>query len=102
MIPNMVRVVRRNRQALMVSTALQAAMIVLSLPTHAQPAPNVRPVGGTVVGGSAAISQTTSNTQINQSSQRAAINWQSFDVGSQQRVTFAQPNASAAEPSDRT
>jgi filamentous hemagglutinin family protein len=91
----MVRVVRRNRQALMVSTALQAAMIVLSLPANAQPASNARPVGGTVVGGSAAISQTTSNTRINQSSQRAAINWQSFDVGSQQSVTFSQPNTSA-------
>ena len=29
MIPKVVRVVRRKRQALMVSTALQAAMIVL-------------------------------------------------------------------------
>ena len=36
-----------------------------------------------------------SNTQIDQSSQRAAIDWQSFDVGSQQSVTFNQPSASA-------
>ena len=33
--------------------------------------------------------------QINQSSQRAAIDWKSFDVGSQQSVTFSQPSASA-------
>ena len=32
---------------------------------------------------------------IDQSSQRAAIDWQSFDVGSQQSVTFNQPSASA-------
>ena len=89
-------VVRRSRPALMMSTALQAtAMLVLSLPADAQPAPNARPTGGAVVAGAAAISQTASNTQINQSSQRAAIDWQSFDVGSQQSVTFNQPSASA-------
>ena len=88
--------VRRNRMALMMSTALQAsAMLVLSLPVQAQPAPNARPTGGSVVAGSAAISQTTNNTQINQSSQRAAINWRSFDVGNRQSVTFNQPSASA-------
>ena len=84
--------VRRNRMAL---TLQASAMLVLSLPAQAQPAPNARPTGGSVVAGSAAISQTTSNTQINQSSQRAAINWRSFDVGNRQSVTFNQPSASA-------
>ena len=85
-----------HRSILLVTTALQtAAMLLLSLPVHAQPAPNARPLGGTVVGGSAVISQTTNNTSINQSTQRAAVNWNSFNVGSQQSVTFAQPNASA-------
>ncbi len=70
-------------------------MLVLSLPVHAQPAPSARPLGGTVVGGSAVINQTTNNTTINQSTQRAAVNWNSFNVGSQQSVTFAQPNARA-------
>ena len=89
-------VVRRKRAALMVSTALQAtAMLVLSLPADAQPAPNARPTGGVVVAGSAAIGQTANTTTINQSTQRAAVNWQSFDVGSQQRVDFRQPSASA-------
>ena len=46
-----------------------------------------------MVAGAAAISQTANNTAINQSTQRAAVNWQSFDVGSQQRVTFNQPSA---------
>ncbi len=49
-----------------------------------------------MVGGSATISRTPNNTAINQSSQRAAIDWKSFDVGSQQRVTFNQPSSSAA------
>ena len=89
-------VVRRNRPALMMSTALQASvMLVLSLPARAQPAPTARPIGGTVVAGAAAISRTTNNTQIDQTSQRAAIDWHSFDVGSQQSVTFNQPSSSA-------
>ena len=86
--------VRRNRPALM-GTALQATvMLVLSQPAGAQPAPNARPLGGTVVGGAATISRTTEHTAINQSTQRAAIDWKSFDVGSQQRVTFNQPSSS--------
>jgi filamentous hemagglutinin family protein len=85
-----------HRSILLVSTALQAtAMLLLMLPAHAQPAPNARPLGGTVVGGAASISNTTNNTAINQSTQRAAVNWNSFNVGSQQSVTFNQPNASA-------
>ena len=89
-------VVRRGRPVLMMTTALQATvMLVLSLPADAQPAPNARPTGGSVVAGAAAISQTATNTAINQSSQRAAVNWQSFNVGSRQSVTFNQPSASA-------
>jgi filamentous hemagglutinin family protein len=89
-------VVRRTRSALMVSTALQAAVVtVLALPASAQPAPNARPTGGVVVGGSAAIAQSANNTIIHQTSQRAALNWQSFNVGSQQSVTFQQPDARA-------
>ena len=86
----------RYRSDLLISTALQATVLLaLSLPAAAQPAPNARPTGGSVVGGTAAISQTGSNTRINQATQRAAINWQSFNVGSQQSVTFSQPSASA-------
>lgn len=92
----LVGVARRTRSALMVSTALQAVVVmVLGVPADAQPPPNTRPTGGVVVGGSAMIAQTANNTTINQSSQRAALNWQSFDVGSRQSVTFQQPNANA-------
>ncbi len=91
----LVGVVRHARSALLLSTALQSVVPPLSCPAFAQPAPNARPMGGSVVAGSAAISSTGNNTRIDQSSQRAAINWQSFDVGSHQSVTFAQPSASA-------
>ena len=85
-----------HRSALLMTTALQASMLLASSqPADAQPAPNARPSGGTVVAGTAAISQTVAATTISQSSQRAAINWNSFNVGSQQTVTFQQPSASA-------
>ena len=89
-------VARRSRRALLLSTALQATtVLVLALPARAQPAPNAQPTGGVVVAGSASISQTPTTTTINQASQRAALNWQSFNVGSKQSVDFHQPNASA-------
>ncbi len=74
---------------------LRAVLLLLPLQAGAQPAPNARPVGGSVVGGTATINQDAARTTINQSSNRAAINWQSFDVGSQQRVQFNQPSANA-------
>ena len=85
-----------DRSDLLISTALQTTvLLVLSLPAAAQPAPNARPTGGSVVGGAAAISRAGTNTRIDQASQRAAIDWKSFNVGSQQSVTFSQPSASA-------
>src|SRR5579859_1300687 len=81
---------------LLVGTALQTSLaLVLTLPAHAQPAPNARPTGGVVIAGSASINQSANNTAVNQSSQRAAVDWQSFNVGSQQSVSFHQPSASA-------
>jgi filamentous hemagglutinin family protein len=89
-------VVRRSRRGLLLGTALQATVaLVLVLPARAQLAPNARPVGGVVVGGAASISRTPGATNIDQSTQRAAVNWQSFDVGSKQAVNFQQPNATA-------
>lgn len=82
-------------RSLLFGTALQTATFAAILAAQAQPAPNARPTGGAVVAGTAAISQTGNNTRINQTTQRAAVNWQSFDVGSKQSVTFAQPSASS-------
>ncbi len=91
----------RTRADLLRGTALQATtVLVLSLPfwtatAAAQPAPNAMPAGGSVVAGSATISQTSNTTAITQTTQRAAIDWRSFNVGSQQQVTFAQPSSGA-------
>ncbi|HEY8023314.1 MAG TPA: YDG domain-containing protein [Burkholderiaceae bacterium] len=53
------------------------------------------PGGGQVTSGAGSIAQSGNTTTINQSSQNLSINWQSFNVGSQETVNFLQPSASA-------
>ena len=54
------------------------------------------PLGGTVVGGSAAISGTgTANVTVNQNTQNAVINWNSFNIGAGERTQFVQPNSTS-------
>lgn len=57
---------------------------------------NALPINGQVVAGSATISSPNANTlNVQQTSNRAVINWDSFNVGAQATVNFQQPNASA-------
>jgi filamentous hemagglutinin family protein len=53
------------------------------------------PTGGQVIGGSAAIGQSGNTMTITQSTDRAAINWNSFSIGSNSTVNFVQPNANS-------
>jgi len=54
------------------------------------------PEGGTVVAGTATISTPApTTTQIDQSSDRAIINWNSFNVGANESAVFNQPNAAS-------
>ncbi len=53
------------------------------------------PTGGTVVGGSATITNTPAELDINQSSQNALINWNSFNIAAGETTRFIQPNTSA-------
>ena len=68
-------------------------------PPPIPPAPTAQqlPTNGQLVGGQASISQsaiaTAANMVVNQSSQRAIIDWGSFNIGSQASVQFVQPNA---------
>jgi filamentous hemagglutinin family protein len=63
--------------------------------SYAQNNPRALPSGGKVVAGSAVITQSGLQTNVNQSSQRAVVNWDSFNVGKDASVNFNQPNASA-------
>lgn len=53
------------------------------------------PSGGQVTAGQASIQAQGNTMDIVQASQRAAINWQSFNIGSAATVNFVQPNAQA-------
>jgi filamentous hemagglutinin family protein len=53
------------------------------------------PTGGEIVGGTGSIEQKGTETTIVQKTDRLAIDWQSFDVGKNERVEFVQPGQSA-------
>ncbi|MCT7604754.1 YDG domain-containing protein, partial [Aliarcobacter butzleri] len=53
------------------------------------------PSDGTVVSGNATISQNANTTNINQSSNKAVINWQDFSIKSNETVNFNQPNVNS-------
>jgi filamentous hemagglutinin family protein len=88
------------RERLRSTTALQAiaamALLAAPFPAAAQLSPNAHPTGGQVVAGQAGIAQSATTTTVTQSSQRAAVNWQTFDVGSSQTVQFQQPSSTAS------
>ena len=65
-------------------------------PSSAQQAANTLPTGGTVTSGSATIAQNNNTMNINQSSQKAIINWSTFNVGSEAIVNFNQPNSQSS------
>lgn len=54
------------------------------------------PTGGQVMAGSAEIVQQGARMDINQASQRAVINWQSFSIDHGEHVNFNQPGRDAA------
>jgi filamentous hemagglutinin family protein len=83
---------KMSRRLLTTVTALALAAGA----AQAGPAANALPTNGQVAAGSAVITQSGSAMSIRQSTQRAVINWGSFDVGSKARVDFVQPNTSAA------
>lgn len=77
---------------------LAAATAVLAASTLAQaapPAPNTLPTGGQVVAGQAAITQSGSVMNIQQATNKAIVNWNTFNIGAGATVNFQQPNASA-------
>lgn len=72
--------------------ALFMGASALTLASFAQAGPE----GGAVVQGSATISTPApTKTQIDQTTDKAIINWNSFNVGSNESAVFNQPNASS-------
>jgi filamentous hemagglutinin family protein len=92
----------RNKHSLFGSTALGgvARLALIGLTTGAfafAPAARAQgvPSGGSVVAGSATISTGAGSVTIDQSSQAAAINWDSFGIAQGNSVTFVQPNSNS-------
>ena len=56
---------------------------------------NAGPAGGVVAAGSAGIAVNGARTTITQTTQNAAINWQSFGIAAGEAVQFLQPNSSS-------
>ena len=87
---------RVARAAWLATTALTAILFSPGVLRAQSTLPaDTTPQGGVVVGGSATITQGAGSTTIDQSSQRTAINWQSFNVGSAASVQFNQPSSTA-------
>ena len=78
------RILKGGKISMMVSALLVGTTISFASPT-----------GGQVTTGSATITQNNSITTINQSSNKASINWQDFSIGKNETVNFNQPSASS-------
>ena len=83
------------RQAVRAGVLLGGLWATAGAGAQTAPPPTALPAGGAVSAGQARISHSGANMVIEQGSERAAINWQSFNVGSQAQVQFQQPSASS-------
>ncbi|MPS92492.1 YDG domain-containing protein [Comamonas sp.] len=70
-------------------TLIAASLMFIGMPAIAAPA------GGEVVAGQATVQQTPGSTVIQQGSQNAVINWNTFNIGRGESVVFQQPNTSS-------
>ena len=88
---------RQRVSSLLVKLLTKALAVFLPLSMgYAQAADvNALPTGGQVTAGSATINQTGNTLNINQASQKAALNWQTFNIGTNGTVNFVQPNSNA-------
>ncbi|PUA30201.1 MAG: hypothetical protein B0W54_06730 [Cellvibrio sp. 79] len=58
-------------------------------------APSALPTQGQVVAGQASITESGTHQTISQSTDKVAINWQTFNIGADSKVTFVQPGANS-------
>ena len=78
-----------------ISTLTAIALALLSFDAIEAKAQGL-PTGGQVAAGQATISQPNGSTMnINQASQRAVLDWNTFNIGQGNTVQFQQPNAQA-------
>lgn len=81
------------RRWLATTTALAGVLPMLVLTA---PAARANPEGGSVVQGAATIAQTNPKTvTVNQTTDKAVINWRSFSIGTGETTRFNQPSSSS-------
>jgi filamentous hemagglutinin family protein len=73
--------------------AAAVATVVLSSAALAAGPSSSLPTGGNVVAGTGSISQSGNTLTINQSSNKLAVDWQNFSVGTGKTVNFVQPSS---------
>ena len=81
---NSFRILKGGKISLVVSSFLASTTLSFAAPS-----------GGVVTSGSANISQNGKVTDITQSTQKASINWNKFNIASDETVNFKQPNSSS-------
>jgi filamentous hemagglutinin family protein len=82
-------VLRPNQLAFAVASAFLSAGVA------AQTGPGTLPSGGQVTSGSATLTYTPNKLQIDQGTDKAILQWNSFSIGSGAWVNFSQPSASS-------
>src|SRR5262245_13460104 len=71
-------------------------LIIVAWVTLALQPALANPLGGQIVGGNASIQgQGTARVTVTQSSNRAIINWNTFNIGAGEKTQFVQPNSSS-------
>lgn len=78
------RILKGGKISLVVSALLGSAVIA-----------NAAPSGGVVTSGSANISQSGNTTNIVQNTNKVSINWNKFNIASNETVNFKQPNVNS-------
>src|SRR4051794_16167562 len=100
--PALPRASARTRRVLrtqprMIAFAVGAALFPWTFisPVLAQTTATALPTGGQVAAGTATLTYSANKLQIDQSSNKAILNWDSFSIGSSAWVNFSQPSASS-------
>ncbi len=86
---------KRNAANTLGRPAFKRNMLATAILLAFAPLAQAAPIGGQVVSGTGSITQAGTTTSIQQSSQNLSLNWQSFNIASQETVNFLQPSSSA-------
>ncbi|MES2219298.1 MAG: hypothetical protein V4501_12920, partial [Pseudomonadota bacterium] len=90
---NLRRIIRNLCNTLTSANSKQIAVLLLSITFAGAPLAN--PVLNSVTSGAVTVQQSGNTTTVNQSTQQAIIQWNSFNIAAQEKTQFVQPNASS-------